>query len=138
MEGFGLIAKGECDNAKERLCQHLKHKEFWDEALVFIRTDNSLNKAHVKHIERRLYDIANEVGRCVLQNGNQPGGASISEADEAEMGEFVENAKLLTNALGIKIFEPVISQNQTTQEKQANTLFIQATRGANGIGQKNN
>lgn len=135
-EGNALAYIGECDNAKERLSQHLKHKEFWNEVLVFIRTDNSLNKAHVKHIERRLYDIANDVGRCVLQNGNQPGGASISEADEAEMEEFVENAKILTNALGIKIFEPVISQNQTIQEKQAKTLFIKAARGANGMGQE--
>lgn len=135
-DGNTLAYIGECDNAKERLLQHFKYKEFWDEALVFIRTDNSLNKAHVKHIERRLYDIACEVGRCVLQNGNQPGGASISEADEAEMEEFIENATTLTNALGIKIFEPIISQNQTTQEKQENTLFIKATRGANGMGQK--
>ena len=135
-EGNTLAYIGECDNARERLLQHLKHKDFWDEALVFIRTDNSLNKAYVKHIERRLYDMATEIGRCILKNGNQPGGASISESEEAEIEGFIENAKILTNALGIKIFEPVISQSQTQQDKQINTLFIKATRGANGVGQK--
>lgn len=135
-DGKTLAYIGECDNVKDRLLQHLKQKDFWDEALVFIRTDNSLNKAHVKHIEHCLHDIASEVGRCTLMNGNQPGGASISESDMAEMEEFIENAKILTNALGIKIFEPVISQTQTNQERQAKTLFIKAARGANGLGQK--
>lgn len=134
--GGTLAYIGECDNAKERLFQHLYQKDFWNEALIFIRTDNSLNKAHVKHIERRLYDIASEIGRCQLMNGNQPGGASISESDEAEIEEYIDNARILTNALGVKIFEPVISLNQTPQDKQANTLYIRAARGANASGQK--
>lgn len=135
-EGDTLAYIGECDNAKDRLSDHLKKKEFWNEVLVFIRTDNSLNKAHVKHIERRLYDIATDIGRCILMNGNQPGGASISESEEAEVEEYITNARILTNALGIKIFEPVISQAQTTQEKQMNTLYIKAARGVDAKGQK--
>lgn len=135
-DGKILAYIGECDNIQDRLSQHLKQKDFWDEALAFIRTDNSLNKALVKHIERRLYDIATSVDRCIIVNGNQPGGASISEADIAEMEEFIENTKILTNALGIKIFEPVISQTQTVQERQARTLFIKNSSGVSGMGQK--
>lgn len=135
-EGTTLAYIGECDNARERLSDHLKKKDFWNEVIVFIRTDNSLNKAHVKYIERRLYDIASNIGRCILMNGNQPGGASISESDEAEIEEYITNACILTNALGIKVFEPLISSSQTLYEKQINTLFITATRGANAKGQK--
>lgn len=135
-DGKILAYIGECDNIQDRLSQHLRQKDFWDEALVFIRTDNSLNKALVKHIERRLYDISTDVNRCIIMNGNQPGGASISEADIDEMEEFIENAKILTNALGIKIFESVISQTQTIQERQAKTLFIKNSSGASGMGQK--
>ena len=135
-DGAILAYIGECDNAKERLLQHLKQKDFWNEAIVFIRTDNSLNKAHVKYIEKRLYDIANEIGRCKLINGNQPGGASISESDAAEIDEYIDNARILTNALGIKIFEPVISVTQTSQEKRANTLFVKGVRGVEASGQK--
>ena len=60
-DGAILAYIGECDNARDRLLQHLKQKDFWNEVIVFIRTDNSLNKAHVKYIEKRLYDIANEI-----------------------------------------------------------------------------
>ena len=135
-DGAILAYIGECDNARDRLLQHLKQKDFWNEVIVFIRTDNSLNKAHVKYIERRLYDIANEIGRCILVNGNQPGGASISESDAAEIDEYIDNARILTNALGIKIFEPVISGTQTLQEKKANSLFLRGARGADASGQK--
>ena len=135
-DGAILAYIGECDNARDRLLQHLKQKDFWNEVIVFIRTDNSLNKAHVKYIEKRLYDIANEMGRCILVNGNQPGGASISESDAAEIDEYIDNARILTNALGIKIFEPVISVTQTPQEKEANSLFLQGARGADASGQK--
>lgn len=135
-DGATLAYIGECDNAKDRLLQHLKQKDFWNEAIVFIRTDNSLNKAHVKYIEKKLYEIASDVGRCILVNGNQPGGASISESDAAEIDEYIENARILTNALGIKIFEPVISVTQTLQEKRASTLFLRGARGAVASGQK--
>ncbi len=135
-DGAILAYIGECDNARDRLLQHLKQKDFWNEVIVFIRTDNSLNKAHVKYIEKRLYDIANEIGRCILVNGNQPGGASISESDAAEIDEYIDNARILTNALGIKIFEPVISVTQTPQEKKANSLFLRGARGADASGQK--
>lgn len=135
-DGTTMAYIGECDNAKDRLLQHLKQKDFWNEAIIFIRTDNSLNKAHVKYIEKRLYDIANDIGRCILVNGNQPGGASISESDAAEIDEYIENARILTNALGIKIFEPVISATQTSKEKRANTLFVKEIRGALASGQK--
>ena len=74
---------------------------------MFVSKDNNLNKAHIKYIENRLYEAADEVGRYKLENSNTPTRSTISEPDEAEMEEFIANIKL---------------------------LYIQAARGANARG----
>lgn len=96
---------GEAENIYERLLTHLKEKDFWHECVVFISKDNNLNKAHVKYLENRMYTIAKEAGRYQLENSNIPTQSSLSEADRAEMEEFINNAKLLLSAVGHKVLE---------------------------------
>jgi hypothetical protein len=104
-EGSDLAYIGEAENVFERLKQHLGQKEFWNETIVFISKDKNLNKAHIKYLESRLVEIAKSTNRFSLENDKTPTKSSISEADTAEMEEFLENIKLLTNTLGHKIFE---------------------------------
>ena len=96
---------GEAENIYERLLTHLKEKDFWHECVVFISKDNNLNKAHVKYLENRMYTIAKDAGRYQLENSNIPTQSSLSEADQAEMEEFINNAKLLLSAVGHKVLE---------------------------------
>ena len=58
--GNNLAYIGEAENIKQRLLQHRGSKDFWNETIVFISKDNNLNKAHIKYLESRLYDIAKE------------------------------------------------------------------------------
>ncbi|MBL7880846.1 MAG: GIY-YIG nuclease family protein, partial [Chryseobacterium gambrini] len=109
-----------------------------NEVIVFISKDDNLNKAHIKYLENRLYETAKKVNRYDLVNSNIPTKPSISESDRAEMEEFTENIKLLTNTLGYKIFEELIHENQTFEEQEKNTFYIRATRGANAKGQITN
>ncbi len=96
---------GEADGVVKRLEQHLGGKEFWNEAIIFFSKDEQLNKAHVKYIENRLFTIATETTRYALDNRNEPPLSNISEADRAEMEEFIENIKLLVSTLGHRLFE---------------------------------
>ena len=82
---------GEAENIYSRLVQHVAEKEFWNEAVVFISKDENLNKAHIKYLESRLHELATNAGRFHIQNGNTPTKSSISESDQAEMEEFIEN-----------------------------------------------
>lgn len=127
----GLAYIGEADGIFNRLTQHLSQKDFWNDVIVFISKDNNLNKAHIKYIESKLYEIADETGRYTLTNSNTPTRSTISEPDQAEMNEFIANIKLLIGTLGYKIFEPLISSTGTKPE---NILHIQAARGANARG----
>lgn len=104
-EGKDIVYIGEAENIFSRLLQHLDQKDFWNETILFISKDENLNKAHIKYLEYRLFEIAKETNRYIIKNGNTPTQSSISELDRAEMEEFITNIKLLVDTLGHKIFE---------------------------------
>jgi hypothetical protein len=129
---------GEGEEIYKRIVQQVSSKDFWNDVIVFVSKDENLNKAHIKYLENRLYEIAKKVNRYNLDNSNIPTRSSISESDQAEMEEFIENIKLLTNTLGYKIFEELIHENQTIEEQISNTFYIRAARGADAQGQVTN
>lgn len=126
---------GEAENVYARLVQHVAEKEFWNEAVVFISKDENLNKAHIKYLESRLHDMAIQANRYDLLNGNTPTRSAISEADKAEMEEFIAYIRMLINTLGFKVFEPLIKDAlELTQMEEV--LYIKAARGASGRGKR--
>ena len=112
-----VVYIGEAENVYSRLLQHLnsddEKEEYWTECVVFVSKDNNLNKAHVKYLENRMYVLVKDADRYEIINGNIPAKSSLSEADTAEMEEFIENAKLLMSAMGHKLLEPISGSKQT-------------------------
>ena len=127
---------GEAENVYTRLVSHISEKEFWNEAVVFISKDENLNKAHIKYLESRLFEIASIASRYKIQNSNTPTKSSISESDKAEMEEFIEYIKILINTMGFKVFEPLIKQETVNSNNNDDDeiLYINAGRGANAKG----
>lgn len=125
---------GETENAYIRLSSHIKEKEFWNEAVVFISKDENLNKAHVKYIESRLHELACHAGRYDIENGGTPTKSLISESDQAEMEEFIEYIQLMTNTLNFKLFEPLVKVSVGSDDVEQ--LYIKAARGADAIGKR--
>jgi hypothetical protein len=123
---------GEAESVLKRLIQHLSTKDFWHEAIVFISKDDNLNKAHIKYLENRLFDLARSSNRYKTVNSSTPTLSSISESDRAEMEEFLENIKLLVNTLGHKVFE---DKREQKQDRLKDSFSIKATRGADGQGE---
>ena len=113
-----IVYIGDAENIYERLLTHLKEKDFWHECVVFISKDNNLNKVHVKYLENRMYTIAKEAGRYQLENSNIPTQSSLSEADRAEMEEFINNAKLLLSAVGHKVLEATAIPSKTNNDPE--------------------
>lgn len=132
-DGKGLVYIGEAETIIDRLKQHVSQKEFWTEVILFISKDENLNKAHIKYLESRLYEITKKVNHYELENNTIPSKSSISESEIAEMEEFIENIKLLTNTLGHRVFETLVSA-EANKTKKSNTFYIKAARGANGFG----
>lgn len=118
-----LIYIGEAENILKRLKQHLDKKDNWNEVIAFISKDSNLNKAHIKYLENQFYNIAKECGRYSVDNNNIPTKPSVSESEQAELEEFIHNAKILVNALGHKAFEEY-SEKQSDKDNNSPTFSV--------------
>ncbi len=131
-EGKDQVYIGEAETILKRLNQHLTQKDFWNETIVFVSKDDNLNKAHIKYLENRLFEIAKVANRYIIENSITPTQSSISESDKAEMEEFIENTKMLVNTLGHKVFD----EKRDVKPKQKQDLFfIKSIRNADGQGE---
>lgn len=124
---------GEAERMLVRLKQHLKDENYWNDCIVVISKDNILNKAHVKFLENKFYVLANEAKRATIINNTIPTCSSISEFDQSMLEEFIDNAKLLVNTLGFKVFDKAIVGNLDKSTDET-TFYIKAARGADAKG----
>ena len=95
---------GESENTGKRIADHVKSKGWWDTAILITSTANNLNKAHVKYLEARLYEMAMITKRIALDNGNQPPRPSLSRAATANMEEFLDNLMMVLPAIQVDMF----------------------------------
>lgn len=124
---------GEAEKMLVRLKQHLKDNNYWNDCVVVISKDNILNKAHVKYLENKFFNLALDAKRSSVINSTIPTCSSISEFDEFMLSEFIENARLLVNTLGFKVFDKT---DISILERESNEAIfnIAATRGADAKG----
>lgn len=124
---------GEAEKMLVRLKQHLKDHNYWNDCVVVISKDNILNKAHVKYLENKFYTLAVDAKRSSIINNTVPTCSSISEFDESMLSEFIENARLLVNTLGYKVFDKI--DTSVVEKENNDTIFhIVAARGADAKG----
>lgn len=126
---------GEAENLWNRLSTHDSSKDFWQTAVAFIKKDDNLTKAHVKFLESKCLHLAIQAKRYNLDNGTESTQSSLSEADIAEMEEFLENLKLLLSALGYPILQEVISKERINV---SDPLFVCEGKGAVANGRMTN
>ena len=133
-EGNEQVYIGEAETILTRLYQHLTQKDFWNEAIIFVSKDDNLNKAHIKYLENRLYETATSVNRYKIENNIIPTQSSISESDKSEMEEYLENIKVLVNALGHKLFEGKRENQNKATKPTAEFTLTNPRENANAVG----
>ena len=124
---------GEAEDIYSRLLQHYKLKEFWTECIVFISQDNSLNKAHIKYIENKLYEKAYKTERYKIENDNRPTKSSLDNADEIRAMKFYEKIKMLTSMYGYRIFDEIVDKENKIEEDKILYLTNNKIQYAKGI-----
>jgi len=128
-EGNDKVYIGEAEEILKRLNQHLVQKDFWNEAVVFVSKDENLNKAHIKYMEHRLYQIATMASRYKIDNVTTPAQTAISESDRADMEEFISNIRMLVNTLGHKLFD---EKRASGIREKSDVFLIKAAKGTRG------
>lgn len=127
-DGSDSVYIGEAENVKERLIQHLrdyqseKENYYWNTAVVFIGRD--LNKAFIRYLENRLVEIARVSKRYFVLTKNTYRNTVMKESQIAIMEEFVNNVKILINALGYKVLEPFAQVDSTSSNVDDELLYI--------------
>jgi len=109
---------GESENVYQRLSDHDRKKEFWQEVVVFSSKDENLTKSHIKYLESNLVTTAITAGRCKLENGNSPPESALPRADRDSMQEFKQNIGMILGVLGYPILEPIL-QTRISEEVSA-------------------
>lgn len=116
---------GESENVKERLIQHIrdfnadKEKYYWNTAVIFIGSD--LNKSLIRYLEDRFVTIAKQCKRYTVLTKNTYSKTVIKESQKAAMEEFIDNVKIVINALGYNVLEP---KAQPEADDTENMLFM--------------
>src|SRR5271156_3296224 len=121
------IYVGEGDPVKNRLSQHYGKKDFWDWAVFFVAKDDSLNKAHVQHLEAQLLKLARVAKQCKLDNGQEPLPPTLSEADTAFIESFLQDMLSIFPLLGLGVFEKTETTKKPTELLTIDTKGITAS-----------
>ena len=127
-DGSDSVYIGEAENVKDRLVQHLrdyqseKEKYYWSTAVVFIGRD--LNKALIRYLENRFVEIARASKRYLVLTKNTYRNTVMKESQIAVMEEFVDNVKILINALGYKVLEPFAQVDSSPATVDDELLYI--------------
>lgn len=120
------IYVGEGDPVKHRLNQHYAKKDFWDWAVTFVAKDDSLNKAHVQHLESELLRLAANAKQCNLENGQGALAPTLAEAESTLADGFLADILSIFPLLGLSVFENPQSSGDPDQLLYIESKGVQA------------
>ena len=121
---------GHADTIKNRLDQHIKNKDFWDKAIIFVSA-NKINSTHARWLEYALIKRVIETNRSIVENGNSPQEPTISEAEKAEMKFFLSEIYQTLPLVGIRAFEipkAVSEPRKVSSAERRNTIVVPAQK----------
>ena len=110
-DGSEKIYVGEAENVSDRLKQHIRdyqvEKEafYWNQAVAF--TDDRLDKAEIRYIEKRIAEIIMAIDKSKLLTKITYKNIALKESQIAKSEEFINNIKTLLGALGLKTLNEV-------------------------------
>lgn len=132
-DGEPMAYIGEGEDIAARIKSHDQQKDWWTQVVLVTTGANALNKAHVKYLESRLVEIALQVKRRMLENGNTPPRPGVSEAALSNMEGFLDYLLMVLPALRIDMFQEhakpkLLATPATTVEEPGSPTFELVTR----------
>lgn len=128
--GRTFIYIGEADAVRTRIMQPHTFEErgdSWTDAVIFVTTDDSLEKGRVKYLENRFYTLAVDAGRYLVRNGNTPKHSPVSAPVRDTLEGFISNVRLVLPTMGYRAFDPLpvpLSAKAPVVEKESDLLYF--------------
>jgi hypothetical protein len=125
--GRDAVYIGEAEVVADRVNSHLTGKEFWTDVIIFTSKDDNLTKGHVRYLEARLVELAEDAGRYALKNGNSPGMPALPRADRDAMEEFIEFIRPLIGVLGHRALDTLAPRKAPMFGSDAATPLVDSS-----------
>ena len=99
-----------------RVVEHLKGNFDFNEVVILTTQNNSFGPTEISYLENKFTNMALEIDRYKVKNGNDPNPGNVTEEKESELEEYVEYSKMVLGVLVYKIFVPLIKSNDDENE----------------------
>lgn len=109
-----LVYIGETDQFKDRIKQHNKNKDWWEDVVIFFSSDSSFTTTGSKYLESICIERIGKMGYSVLDNNTKPSTRTISLEERSGLEEFYKNVTMVIPLLGHNI---VINEEEKTEEE---------------------
>lgn len=115
---------GETDDFNKRIAQHIAKKDFWEEVMVFLGSnDDTLSKTEVQHLEYLAYNKAADVKSYDLSENTQiPKQPHMNVMLKAKTEKFFKYVQFLAKFVGCDIFERRPNVTLTTTLEAAHPI----------------
>ncbi|MGB3640624.1 MAG: GIY-YIG nuclease family protein [Rivularia sp. (in: cyanobacteria)] len=138
---------GESDNVFKRLTEHNKddNKDFWTRSVLIISKDENLTKSHIRYLESKLIQLAQQAKRGTLDNNTAPGIPPLPESDTADMEFFLSQVQMLLPVLGFSFALPApkpipadefIDRDNNIKPQNISPIFYMKASGAEAKAQE--
>lgn len=104
-----------------RVVEHLKDKAYFSEAVMLTTQNNSFGPTEISYLENKFTNMAIDVDRYKVRNGNDPNPGNVTEEKESELEDFIEYSKMVLGVLGYKTFVPIIDKSS----KEADSSILE-------------
>lgn len=103
--GLPMLYIGQGDGVKESIDSDDKSKMFWDRATVFVSGNDGLGRKHITWIQWMLIQKIAETGGCQLDNDTTANEPALSEYEQADAQEFLNQILNVLNIVNVKLFD---------------------------------
>lgn len=100
-----------------RVSEHLKDETYFSDAVMLTTQNNSFGPTEISYLENKFTNMAIDVDRYEVRNGNDPNPGNVTEEKESELEDFIDYSKMVLGVLGYKIFVPIINKELKIEDK---------------------
>lgn len=96
--------------------------------------NNSFGPTEISYLENKFTNMAIDIDRYKVRNGNDPNPGNVTEEKESELEDFIEYSKMVLGVLGYKIFVPIVKNEFKIEDKNDDdeVLYLNAITKKSG------